>query len=279
SYAKSIKGTPFFEDPFALKLSGSKNKDIRWWIRPLMALTSTFSVGPKDSFVLSNNGFQFLSPVKLLSTASSSIDPQGGGGKYPFNNAMALSLGALSVPSNDSNISCAGNKEVHEWVSEGWVFAPPHPLLLHDAEEASTSSATKPSDTNNNSSNRGSSAGFFNQDSQDKIVVAVDVDEDCFLGNFVSALNEFVAGRYSSYHSVSCIMYMNSSRYGSAQEMKLISVSMNSSRPLISRLEFVQFLDIHFGNHFALNGQSIAKSDICRSLGANVLIDDNPVCY
>ncbi|XP_058079060.1 uncharacterized protein LOC131227306 isoform X1 [Magnolia sinica] len=36
------------------------------------------------------------------------------------------------------------------------------------------------------------------------------------------------------------------------------------------------FQEIHFGNHFALDGQSRSKSEICRSLGAKVLIDDNP---
>ncbi|XP_073110117.1 uncharacterized protein [Elaeis guineensis] len=36
------------------------------------------------------------------------------------------------------------------------------------------------------------------------------------------------------------------------------------------------FQEIHFGNHFALDGQSRPKSEICKSLGAQVLIDDNP---
>ncbi|KAL1547883.1 hypothetical protein AAHA92_16190 [Salvia divinorum] len=36
------------------------------------------------------------------------------------------------------------------------------------------------------------------------------------------------------------------------------------------------FQEIHFGNHFALDGKSRPKSDICKSLGAKVLIDDNP---
>ncbi|XP_039145255.1 uncharacterized protein LOC120282500 [Dioscorea cayenensis subsp. rotundata] len=36
------------------------------------------------------------------------------------------------------------------------------------------------------------------------------------------------------------------------------------------------FQEVHFGNYFALNGQSRSKSEICRSLGAQVLIDDNP---
>lgn len=148
-----------------------------WWIHPLMAFTSsTFFVGPKDSFVLSNKGYnQILSCVKFLST---SIDPKGGGGKYPFNNATTgLRLWDCSSSSNDSNISCAGNN--NKYMNGFQVFVPPHPLLLHDDddEEASTSSATKPSDTNNDPSHRGSSAGFFNQDLPDKIVVAVDVDE------------------------------------------------------------------------------------------------------
>ncbi|KAG6517731.1 uncharacterized protein LOC122054725 [Zingiber officinale] len=36
------------------------------------------------------------------------------------------------------------------------------------------------------------------------------------------------------------------------------------------------FREIHFGNHFSLHGASRSKSDICRCLGAQVLIDDNP---
>lgn len=36
------------------------------------------------------------------------------------------------------------------------------------------------------------------------------------------------------------------------------------------------FQEIHFGNHFALDGMSRPKSEICRSINATVLIDDNP---
>lgn len=36
------------------------------------------------------------------------------------------------------------------------------------------------------------------------------------------------------------------------------------------------FSEVHFGNHFALEGVSKKKSDICRSIGAEILIDDNP---
>jgi hypothetical protein len=33
---------------------------------------------------------------------------------------------------------------------------------------------------------------------------------------------------------------------------------------------------VYFGNHYALSGVSRNKSDICKSIGAGVLIDDNP---
>lgn len=36
------------------------------------------------------------------------------------------------------------------------------------------------------------------------------------------------------------------------------------------------FEDVYFGNHFALQGASRKKSEICRAIGATVLIDDNP---
>lgn len=36
------------------------------------------------------------------------------------------------------------------------------------------------------------------------------------------------------------------------------------------------FQEVYFGNHFALEGTSRKKSDICRAIGASVLIDDNP---
>lgn len=36
------------------------------------------------------------------------------------------------------------------------------------------------------------------------------------------------------------------------------------------------FKDIHFGNHWAKEGKSLSKSEICRNIGAHCLIDDNP---
>ena len=36
------------------------------------------------------------------------------------------------------------------------------------------------------------------------------------------------------------------------------------------------FQDIHFGNHWAKEGKSVSKSEICKRIGASCLIDDNP---
>jgi len=37
------------------------------------------------------------------------------------------------------------------------------------------------------------------------------------------------------------------------------------------------FQEVYFGNHWSLEGISRKKSDICRAVGASVLIDDNPM--
>ncbi|XP_027333104.1 uncharacterized protein LOC113847966 isoform X1 [Abrus precatorius] len=149
-----------------------------------------------------------------------------------------------------------------------------------------------------------------------KLVVAVDVDE--VLGNFVSALNKFIADRYSSNYSVSeyhvyefCKIW-NCSRdeadirvheffktpyfksgihplpgaQTALQNLsRFCSLSVVTSRQNVIKdhtIDWIEknypglFHEIHFGNHFALNGVSRSKSEICRSLNAKVLIDDNP---
>ncbi|KAF3439755.1 hypothetical protein FNV43_RR18033 [Rhamnella rubrinervis] len=164
---------------------------------------------------------------------------------------------------------------------------------------------------------RGNPLGFPHHPlPHDKIVVAVDVDE--VLGNFLSALNRFIADRYSSFHSVSeyhvyeFFKIWNCSRDeaamrvheffktsyfktgihpipGSQQALdklsRFCSLSVVTSRQNAIKdhtIEWIEkhypgmFEEIHFGNHFALNGESKPKSEICRSLGAKVLIDDNP---
>ncbi|KAF8098336.1 hypothetical protein N665_0268s0006 [Sinapis alba] len=150
----------------------------------------------------------------------------------------------------------------------------------------------------------------------DKIVVAVDIDE--VLGNFVSALNRFIADRYLSNHTVSeyhvyeFFKIWNCSRNeadirvheffktsyfkkgihplpGAHKTLHKLSryceLSVVTSRQNAIKDHTLEWLDmhfpglfkqIHFGNHFALHGESKPKSEICRSFGAEVLIDDNP---
>uniref|UniRef100_A0A1J3E5H1 Uncharacterized protein n=1 Tax=Noccaea caerulescens TaxID=107243 RepID=A0A1J3E5H1_NOCCA len=150
----------------------------------------------------------------------------------------------------------------------------------------------------------------------DKIVVAVDIDE--VLGNFVSALNRFIADRYLSNHSVSeyhvyeFFKIWNCSRNeadirvheffktsyfkkgihplpGAHKTLHKLSrycdMSVVTSRQNAIKDHTLEWLDIHFpglfkqihfGNHFALHGESRPKSEICRSFGAEILIDDNP---
>ncbi|KAJ0251980.1 Uncharacterized protein HA466_0128530 [Hirschfeldia incana] len=150
----------------------------------------------------------------------------------------------------------------------------------------------------------------------DKIVVAVDIDE--VLGNFVSALNKFIADRYLSNHSVSeyhvyeFFRIWNCSRNeadirvheffktsyfkkgihplpGAQNTLHKLSryceLSVVTSRQNAIKDHTLEWLDmhfpglfkqIHFGNHFALHGESKPKSEICRSFGAEILIDDNP---
>ncbi|XP_068463686.1 uncharacterized protein [Phaseolus vulgaris] len=137
-----------------------------------------------------------------------------------------------------------------------------------------------------------------------KLVVAVDVDE--VLGNFVSALNKFIADRYSSNYSVSeyhvyefCKIW-NCSRdeadirvheffktpyfksgihplpgaHTALQKLsRFCSLSVVTSRQNVIKDHTIGWIEknfpglfheIHFGNHFALDGVSRPKSEICR---------------
>ncbi|KAK4755847.1 hypothetical protein SAY87_009604 [Trapa incisa] len=162
----------------------------------------------------------------------------------------------------------------------------------------------------------GSPLGFPNSTLAEKIVVAVDVDE--VLGNFVSALNQFIADRYSLNHSVSeyhvyeffkiwnCsrdeadirvheffktpyfklgIHPIPGARRALHKLAKFCKFSVVTSRQNVIKDHTIGWIEkhypglfheIHFGNHFALDGISRPKSEICSSLGAKVLIDDNP---
>ncbi|OEL20921.1 hypothetical protein BAE44_0018059 [Dichanthelium oligosanthes] len=139
-------------------------------------------------------------------------------------------------------------------------------LLVRDPEvlpleEAAASAKTL---NGNGACRRGKPLGFPEQAVATKMVVAVDVDE--VLGSFLAALNKFIAERYSWNHSVS--------------EYHVYEFFRDAIKS--HTLEWIEkyypglFEQIHFGNHFALEGQSRPKSEICRSFGAQVLIDDNP---
>ncbi|CAI9760970.1 unnamed protein product [Fraxinus pennsylvanica] len=198
--------------------------------------------------------------------------------------------------------------------------------LLHDSEEVATVEEPQiglnSRASNGNcgggvgGANRGSSTGFGDQDFPEKIMVAVDVDE--VLGNFISAINQFIAERYSLSHSISeyhvyeFFKVWNCSRDeadirvhkffetsyfkkgihpipGALKALRNLSEFCNLS-VVTSRQNAIKedtiawiekhypdlFQEIHFGNHFALEGLARPKSDICKSLGAKILIDDNP---
>ncbi|KAF6170272.1 hypothetical protein GIB67_013247 [Kingdonia uniflora] len=163
---------------------------------------------------------------------------------------------------------------------------------------------------------RGTPLGFPDRKMPHKLVVAVDVDE--VLGSFVSALNKFIADRYSFNHSVSeyhvyeffkiwnCsrdeadirvheffktsyfkagIHPIPGARTALHKLSRFCDLSIVTSRQNAIKdhtIEWIEkhypglFREIHFGNHFAMDGESRPKSDICRSLGAQVLVDDNP---
>lgn len=198
----------------------------------------------------------------------------------------------------------------------------PHPPLLGDLEKGISvrddgCDATQ-IDVENRSLGASPTKPFCFRDKQlpQKLVVAVDVDE--VLGNFVSALNKFIADRYSSnysaseYHVYEFFKIWNCSHDeantrvheffetpyfksgiqpipGAQTTLQKLSrfcnLSVVTSRQNAIKdhtIEWIEkhfpglFQEIHFGNHFALDGLSRPKSEICRSLNATVLIDDNP---
>lgn len=81
------------------------------------------------------------------------------------------------------------------------AFAPSLPQLVRDSEIGLEEDECDAAAARFASCDPRSPLGFPDQPFPAKIVVAVDVDE--VLGNFVSALNSFIADRYSLNHSVS----------------------------------------------------------------------------
>ncbi|CAN1136156.1 hypothetical protein LINPERPRIM_LOCUS20926 [Linum perenne] len=259
----------------------------------------------------------------------------------PFRNIVADKAVAFS---NRFTLACCLDPQ-QKALNDHWARAiPPHSQLVRNLEYRMEEINGCGSSSNaglvgvHTVRHGGKSFGFRRKSSTDKVVVAVDVDE--VLGNFVSALNKFIADRYSMNHSVSeyhvyeffkiwncsrdeasfhngdfklasCFIssllyytadtrvheffktaYFKNGIYplpGAQRVLHKLSshckLSVVTSRQNIIKDHTVDWLEkhypglfheIHFGNHFALQGESKPKSEICRSLGADILIDDNP---
>ncbi|KAE8689170.1 Lysine-ketoglutarate reductase/saccharopine dehydrogenase bifunctional enzyme [Hibiscus syriacus] len=230
----------------------------------------------------------------------------GGGGGFKFNKA-ATGLN-LSIK------SCFEKSPIN-WDQKAVVFASQLTRELEISNHNEPQKMAKTAADSNGSFQRGT-VDFPDKPSPEKIVVAVDVDE--VLGNFVSALNRFIADRYSLNHTVSeyhvyeFFRIWNCSRDeadirvheffktpyfkkgihplpGAHMALhklsRFCSLSVVTSRQNVIKDHTIEWLEkhypglfqeIHFGNHFALDGKSRPKSKICRSLGAKILIDDNP---
>ncbi|XP_047333739.1 uncharacterized protein LOC124937517 [Impatiens glandulifera] len=161
-----------------------------------------------------------------------------------------------------------------------------------------------------------SSIGLHDRSSSEKVVVAVDVDEVLgnFLSALNMFIEDRYSSKHSAsdYHVYEFFKIWNCTRDeadirvheffktsyfksgihpipGARQTLQKLSrfcdLSVVTSRQNAIKdqtIEWIEkhypglFQEIHFGNHFSLEGQSRPKSDICRSLGAKILIDDNP---
>ncbi|CAI9766618.1 unnamed protein product [Fraxinus pennsylvanica] len=279
-----------------------------------MAAASNILVGQRD--------FQILS-VRRLSSTASSIDTSSG----RFVNGLSFIKFKCCSSDTYGNKFRSSDNDVFSnsnGVQKARAFGPCLPQFLCDLEadvrvedrENSVDYRAFNGSRDGGSTNRGSSTGFPDQLLPEKIMVAVDVDE--VLGNFVSALNQFIADQYSLNHSVSeyhvyeffkiwnCsqdeadirvheffktpyfkkgIHPIPGSQKALQKLSKFCDLSVVTSRQNAIKehtIEWIErhypglFKEIQFGNHFALDGQSRPKSDICKSLGAKVLIDDNP---
>ncbi|CAL5037276.1 unnamed protein product [Urochloa decumbens] len=180
-------------------------------------------------------------------------------------------------------------------------------------EEAASSAKTL---NGNGACRRGKPLGFPEQAVAAKMVVAVDVDEvlGSFLAALNKFIADRYSWNHtvSEYHVYEFFRIWNCSREranylvhefftthyfqdgiqpipGARDALQNLSsfcsLSIVTSRQDAIKshtLEWIEkyypglFEQIHFGNHFALEGQSRPKSEICRSFGAQVLIDDNP---
>ncbi|KAG1334412.1 hypothetical protein COCNU_03G005310 [Cocos nucifera] len=157
-----------------------------WSIRASMALT-------KHPFSASFCGFSQLGESfeqgRLRSQAW--VDMGISSRKIPFN---ALRLR-----------SCMGRhddvfRKVDDETGKAHAVAP-YCLSLHDSEVVFREEVGAKLVNGNGACRHGNPLEFSDHSMLEKLVVAVDVDE--VLGSFLSALNQFIADRYSSKHSLS----------------------------------------------------------------------------
>ncbi|GFP97636.1 hypothetical protein PHJA_001907700 [Phtheirospermum japonicum] len=316
-----------------------------------MAAASNFMLGQRDFQMSSLRG------LSSNTAASSAIDISTARLKNGFRLKSCCPENYNNVFRNNNNYYYKNNeikndRAIGNGVQKARVYSPCVPQLLRVSEEIvkvedQQKCLNSRAVNGGGDANRGNFAGVLDQPLSDKIMVAVDVDE--VLGNFVSALNQFIADRYSLNHSVSeyhvyeffkiwncsrdegiskcaltwvsavdlCILnhacfvsyrticksdirvheffkthYFKKGIHplpGAREALQNLSeiykLSIVTSRQHVIKehtVEWIEkhypglFQEIHFGNHFALDGQSRPKSEICKSLGAKVLIDDNP---
>ncbi|KAL4285461.1 hypothetical protein GQ457_16G001990 [Hibiscus cannabinus] len=246
-----------------------------------------------------------LVPLENYNVCGGGGGSSGGGGFKSNKAASGLNLSVRSCFENSPRT----------WDQKTVVFAS---QLARELEISSHNEPQKMAKTvadSNGSFQRGT-LDFPDKPLPEKIAVAVDVDE--VLGNFVSALNRFIADRYSLNHSVSeyhvyeffriwnCsrdeadirvheffktpyfkkgIHPLPGAQLALHKLSRFCNLSVVTSRQNVIKDHTIEWLEkhypglfqeIHFGNHFALDGTSRPKSEICRSLGAKILIDDNP---
>ncbi|XP_062149331.1 uncharacterized protein LOC133857955 isoform X2 [Alnus glutinosa] len=187
---------------------------------------------------------------------------------------------------------------------------------LQDTTASAENATATANQTQQGASHHGSPLGFPDRPLPDKIVVAVDVDEVLgsfvsALNRFI-ADRYFSNHSLSEYHVYEFFKIWNCSRDeanirvheffktsyfktgihpipGARRALNKLSrfcnLSVVTSRQNAIKdhtIDWIEkhypglFQEIHFGNHFALDGASRPKSELCRSLGAKVLIDDNP---
>ncbi|XP_058079062.1 uncharacterized protein LOC131227306 isoform X2 [Magnolia sinica] len=151
----------------------------------------------------------------------------------------------------------------------------PYPQLVHDSEIRIEVDNGSKSMNGRAAYEHGSPLAFPDRPTLQKLAVAVDVDEaDIRVHEFFKTAY-FKKGIHPIPGAHQALL-----RLSTFCNLSIVTSRQNAIKD--HTIEWIEkhypglFQEIHFGNHFALDGQSRSKSEICRSLGAKVLIDDNP---